>query len=316
MAEQLTRTGPRAATPAGGTGPTRARSLRHRNARLAYLFIAPAVLLIGVLVLYPLVRSIWDSLHVDNLLNASHEFAGLANYRTVVTDPAFHRAALNTVGYFLLASIASLVIGMVMASWLHSIRRGRAVFFVLLILPWAIPGTVSGVLWALILNPSAGLLNGVLQAMHLISAPHVWLKESVTSIVFVSLSLIWQIAPISGIILLAGIESIPRDLYESIAMDGAGTVRTFTRLTLPLLRPAIAISMVNAGVLGIGVFDQVYVLTGNAPGTISAIQQTYLYAFRDLNFGVGIAASIFVTVATLLISVAYLKGVYREVEYA
>lgn len=307
-----------AASPGGRFIPWReSRRLRAGSRRpvVPYLFIAPATLVIAVLVLYPLARSLYESLHTDNLLSASHAFSGLRNYTQVLADPAFQRAALNTLAYLVLASIGTLAGGLAMALWLHSLRRWRGLFLATVVVPWAVPGTVNGLLWLFILNPSTGLLNSVLQALGVISQPHVWLNGSYGSIAFISLSLIWQVTPISAIILLAGMEGIPSSLYEQASVDGATRWQAFRGVTLPLLRPAIAISLVNAGILGIGVFDQVYVLTGNAPGTISAVIQTYLYAFRDLNFGSGIAASMFVTIAALVISLIYLKGLYREIEY-
>lgn len=288
---------------------------RWRRTVTPYAFIAPAMLLIAVLVLYPLARSLYDSLHTDSLLNQSHAFTGLRNYAQVLADPAFRRAGVNTLEYLVLTSIGTLCCGLVMALWLHSLKRWRGFFLAAIVVPWAVPGTVNGLLWLFILNPVTGLLNSVLQALHLTSQPHVWLNGTFTAVAFISLSLIWQVTPITAIILLAGLESIPPSLYEAASVDGASSLRAFQRITLPLLRPAIAISLVNAGVLGIGAFDQVYVLTGNAPGTISSVIQTYLYAFRDLNFGLGIAASVFVTAAALLLSLIYLKGLYREIEY-
>lgn len=294
------------------------RPLRHgrwRRAGLAYGFVAPALVLIGAVILYPLARSVYDSLHVDSLLKSDHSFIGLHNYLRVLQDPAFQRAARNTAEYTLFATVGSLLFGTVIAQWLHSLRRGRALFLVLIILPWAVPGTVAGLLWSLILNPTSGLLNAVLKTMHVIHSPHIWLSGSTTAIAFVSFSLIWQATPITALILLTGIEAVPTELYEAAAVDGAGEIRRFFHVTLPLLRPAIAISLVNVAVIGIGVFDQVYVLTQEAPATISSVIQTYLYAFQDLNFGLGIAASMLISLATLAVSLVYLKGIYREVEY-
>lgn len=301
--------------PVAPAGPQPGAGRRRLPGAQPYLLLLPCLAVIVVLVLYPLGLSLFDSVHVDNPLAQGHAFVGARNYLKVLTDPAFVRASLNTVGYLILATVGALVVGMVMAVWLHGIRRFRAVFLVAIVLPWAVPGTVNGVLWSFIFNPTNGLLNAILKSVHLISHNVIWLEGSVTGIAFISVSLIWQIAPISAVIFLAGLESIPTELYEQAAVDGASALGSFRRITVPLLRPALAIGLLEAGVLGIGIFDQAYVLAGYAPSTISAVQQIYLYAFQDFNFGLGIASSVVVTVATLALSLFYLKVVYREMSY-
>lgn len=280
----------------------------------AYLLVLPCVVVIGVLVVYPLVVSVVDSVRSDNAIVATHQFVGARNYTTVLTDPSFQRASVNTLVYLAIATLGSLVVGWGIASWLHSIRRMRAVFLAIIVLPWAVPGTVNGVLWSFILNPTNGLLNRILRDLHLISHNIVWLAGTQTGLIAIGISLVWQIAPISAVILLAGLENIPRQLYEQAAVDGASPRHTFLRITTPLLRPALAIALLQAGILGISIFDQVYVLSSFSPNTSSVLLQVYLYAFQDFNFGVGMAASMIVTVATLLLSLFYLKVIYREIE--
>lgn len=265
--------------------------------------------------LYPLVMSVWDSLHNDNVLLASRSFSGLRNYSNAVHDPAFGTAARNTVGYLVIVTLGALLGGLAIAFWLHGLRRLRAVALALIVLPWAVPGIVTGTLWSFIFNPVNGLLNGVLQGLHLTSHPQVWLEGRLAGIFFISVALIWQITPICAVIFLAGLESIPTDLYEEAAVEGAGRLDILRRVTLPLLRPSLAIGLLQASVLAIGIFDQVVVLAGYAPNSISVVMQVYLYAFRDLNFGLGMAASMLVTLGTLLVSLIYIKGVYREVSY-
>ncbi|MCL5967202.1 MAG: sugar ABC transporter permease [Firmicutes bacterium] len=295
---------------------TRRPQPRAGRATLPYLYVAPAFILLAVLVFYPLILSLYFSLHVDNLLlPGEHFFVGLANYAAVLHDPAFLQAAGNTVEYFFIASLGVLLLGLPMAFWFHAIRRGRGFFLALLMLPWAIPGTVTGLLWSFIYNPVSGLLNAMLRTFNLIPHYIVWLNGSASSRLFVGVSLLWQVLPLTVIIFLAGLESIPANLYEAAAVDGCTGWQAVRRITIPLLRPALAIGLVEAGVLGIGVFDQIYVLTGYAPATKSAVIQTYLYAFQNLNFGQGISAAMFVTVVTLLVSVFYLRVVYREVSY-
>jgi multiple sugar transport system permease protein len=294
---------------------------RRRRMRLrvsypqAYLLILPAMAMIVILVFYPLALSVWDSLHDDNLLVQSHAFVGAQNYSAVVTSPEFQRAAYNTLGYLVLATLGSLIIGGATAFWLHGLARFRAIALAIVVLPWAVPGTVTGALWSLIFNPQTGLLDSILLSLHLINHPVIWLDGTLSGIIVVSITLIWQIAPITAVIMLAGLESIPGTLLEQARVDGASRLAVAWRIKLPLLRPALAIGLLEASILGIGAFDQIVVLNGYSPGTISVVMEVYLYAFQDFNFGQGIAASMIVTVVTLVVSVAYLKGLYREVAY-
>lgn len=296
--------------------PGRRRSAAGRLGRASgpYWFVLPAVAFVAVLVLYPLALSLYSSVHVDNLLlPGNHAFVGVANYASILSDPSFVQTVGNTAVYFGFATAGAIVFGVPMAFWFHALHRGRGLFLSLLMLPWAIPGTVTGLLWSFIYNPISGLLNALLSMFHLIPHYVVWLNGSPSSLLFISVSLLWQVLPLSVIIFLAGLESIPQNLYESVAIDGGTRWQAVVRVTIPLLRPSLAIGLVEAGVLGIGAFDQIYVLTGYAPATKSVILQTYLYAFQDLNFGRGISAAMVVTAVTLLISVIYLKILYREV---
>jgi multiple sugar transport system permease protein len=279
------------------------------------LLLAPAFLIIGVLVLYPLGVSLWNSVHEDNALVFTHQFTGGRNYTLVLHDPAFLQAAMNTLGYLVVVTLGALVLGLGMAFFLHNVARFRAVALAIIVLPWAVPGIVTGALWSFIFNPVNGLLNGVLQWLGVINSPHIWLEGRLTGIFFISLTLIWQITPICAVIFLAGLESIPRELYEEASVEGASAFDTLRLITLPLLRPSLAIGLLQASVLAIGIFDQIVVLAGYAPGSISVVMQLYLYAFRDFNFGLGMAASMIVTAGTLLVSLVYIKGVYREVSY-
>lgn len=288
---------------------------RRRRGRAPLLLLLPAFAVIGVLVLYPLGVSLWDSLHEDNALVFTHQFVGGRNYSVVLRDPAFLQAGLNTLGYLVVVTAGALLAGLGMAFWLHNVARFRAVALAIIVLPWAVPGIVTGALWSFIFNPVNGLLNGVLQGLGVINHPHIWLEGRLTGIFFISLTLIWQITPICAVIFLAGLESIPGELYEEASVEGAGAFATLRLVTLPLLRPSLAIGLLQASVLAIGIFDQIVVLAGYAPGSISVVMQLYLYAFRDFNFGVGMAASVIVTLGTLLVSLVYIKGVYREVRY-
>ena len=296
--------------------PTRTRSRRRVN-RLGVALVAPAFAVIAVLVLYPSISSIVGSFQRYELTTPDRSFTGLRNYAEVLTDPTFLQSLANTAGYFVVITLAVLLMGLATALWLQSLRGAwRAVALTVIVLPWAVPGTVAGVLWSFILNPTgAGLLNSVLKSLSLISGYQAWLNKPVAGIVVIGLTVAWSAVPLGVVVLLAGLEGIPREIYEQSLVDGAGRAKQFFSITLPLLRPALAIVLLNGAVLSIGLFDQVYVLVGLDPQKITVAGSMYLYAFRDFNFGFGFAASVIATAITAAISLVYLGLVYREEEY-
>lgn len=294
------------------------RATRRRVTRLGLMLVAPSVLVIAVLVVYPSARSIYGSLQHYELTNPSRSFIGLRNYATILNDPTFIRSLLNTMGYFIVLTVCVIVIGLVMALWLQSLRGyKRALALMVVVLPWAVPGTVSGVLWSFIFNPTgSGLLNSILKSIGLIPTYQVWLSKPIIGIILIGFTVAWSAIPLGVVILLAGLEGIPKEIYEQSRVDGASLIKQFFSITLPLLRPAIAIVLLNGAVLAIGLFDQIYVLVGLDPSKITIAGQMYLYAFRDFNFGFGFAASVVATIITASISLIYLRVVYREVEFS
>ena len=288
------------------------RATRSRTA--PYLFVSLAVLVVIVTNIIPLVTTIWDTVHKNSLLSSEHPFVGFENYLHVLSDPAFQGALVNTLEYVGIGIIGVLVVGMPFALWVQGVKHGKGLLITMIIIPWAVPGTVNGAIWSLIFSPSNGILNGILKQLNLINHDILWLQGS-RGLPVVALTLLWQAVPIGALILLAGLDHIPHELYEQCRVDGAGAFRAFWSVTLPLLRPAIAITMVQTAITGIGIFDQIYVLNGNASSTLSIVQQTYLYAFKNLDFGFGVSAAMVSTIISFSVSILVLKFIYREVEF-
>ena len=306
-AEAVTTRGPRPGR--GGRG--------WRTDRLGWLLVAPAAVIIGALVLYPTVTSLIGSLQHYSLLNQDRSFAGIGNYVRVLTDSAFRRSIATTGIYFVVISVGVLVVGIGTALWLQTLKgRVRTLALGVVIIPWAVPGTVSGLLWSFIFMPTAGgLLNSAMSSLHLVDTARAWLNMPTLGSTLIALTVIWGGTPLGVVIFLAALESIPQEVRDQSLIDGAGPARYFWSISVPLIRPAIAIVLLNAATLAIGLFDQIYVLVGLDPSKITISGSMYLYAFRDFNFGFGYAAAVITAVITTLIAVVYLKGLYREVEY-
>ena len=222
------------------------------------------------------------------------------------------RACVAVCAVGVVLSVAS---GTAIAVALKRRFRMRGVILALVILPWALPAVVEAVIWSWIYNPTFGVMNSVLHSAHVIGGYHLWLGlDRWLTILLIEIVQVWQITPLSAIIILAALQSIPLDLYEAARVDGAGPVQSFWRISLPLIRPALAICTVEALVLSLNIFDQVYVLNGIAPLGSSVMLQTYVTAFQNLNFGGGYALSLLMTLATALLSMAALALLYRRAE--
>jgi multiple sugar transport system permease protein len=250
-------------------------------------------------------------------LDPPTRFTGLGNFRELFTNPVIRTSWVNTAVYVAIGVILSVVLGTAMAVALQRRFRFRGVVLALIILPWALPAVVEAVIWNWIYNPTFGVMNSALHSAHVIGGYHVWLGlERWVTILLIEIVQVWQITPLSVLIILAALQSIQPDLYEAARVDGAGSVEMFRRISLPLIRPALAIATVEALVLSLNIFDQVYILNGIAPLGSSIMLQTYVTTFSDLNFGGGYALSLLVTAATAVLSMAALALLYRRAEAA
>ena len=180
------------------------------------------------------------------------------------------QSAVNTVIYIVVGVGLTTLFGLGIALVLQRRSHWRGVVLALVVLPWALPAVVEAVIWGWIYDPTFGVLNSVLKSIHLIHSYHLWIGIGrVVSIVLIELVQVWQITPLAALLILAALQSIPQELYEAARVDGAGRWQMFRRITLPLVRPGLAIAMVESLILSLNVFDQVYVLNGFAPGGAS-----------------------------------------------
>ena len=286
-----------------------------RRRMLPYILISPLVVFIGALSFVPTADTTVEAFFRVMPLDPPTRFTGLGNFRELFTNPVILTSWVNTAVYVAIGVVLSVVLGTAIAVALRNRFRFRGVVLAIVILPWALPAVVEAVIWNWIYNPTFGVLNSALHTAHLIGGYHVWLGlERWLTIFLIEIVQVWQITPLSVVIILAALQSIQPDLYEAARVDGAGTVEMFRRISLPLIRPALAVATVEALVLSLNIFDQVYILNGIAPLGSSIMLQTYVTTFSDLNFGGGYALSLLVTVATAVLSMGALALLYRRAE--
>jgi multiple sugar transport system permease protein len=277
-----------------------------------FLMILPILATMAGLVFYPLASTLWDSLHRVDPLRPGQPFVGLANYARMLSDKEVGQSWANTFKYVALAVTLETFFGVLAAALINQVKRGRRWVLAAVVLPWALPAVVSAVIWQWIFAPGAGLLNGVLTAIGLSYENHVWFNDSTVAVLLITLVHVWRMMPLTIVIVLAAMQSIPDDLYESARMDGASRFNTFTYITLPLTSGAIAIAMTNATVAAFNLFDEAIVLAKNALETRSILIQVYLEAFKKYQFSYGMALSLTVTLVSLLVSLGYVLRLRQD----
>jgi multiple sugar transport system permease protein len=284
----------------------------HETALVGLLMIAPAVAAVGGLIVYPLVRGFQQSIESSGQFGQPQRYVGLRNYRQVLDDPTATGAIRNTLEYVALAVSLELLLGVLVAVTLRRLFPGRGIVLAILVLPWALPSVVSGVLWRRVFDPDNGLLNSALLKLHVIHAPHVWLAGGRWAIAFITLVHVWGVLPLVSLILLAGLQSIPEELYNASSVDGAGAWRQFRHITLPLLRPSLAVAATIGTLLAIAIFDEIYVLNGTALNTRSVLIQVYNTTFVEADFAHGMALAFLLAGATALLGSAYVLALRRS----
>ena len=286
---------------------------------LGLIMLAPMTLVLLVLIGYPLVSSFILSLYRVNLANPEQgtPFVGLGNYLFAFKQPEFWYAAGRTL-YFTLESVAlELVLGVVFAVLLNERFRGQLSMRLAMIAPWALLTVSNGVLWAWILNPTYGIANALLVQVGLLQAPKAWLSDTFWTMQVIILADVWKTVPNMTLLLLAGLQPIPDDLYEAADVDGATRWQKLSRVTLPLLRPVILVAVALRTIGAFRVFDIIYVLTGNGgPADSTKVIAFYDYdqAFRYLFFGYGAAISWLITAFMIILIVVYMRLLKSDVE--
>jgi multiple sugar transport system permease protein len=291
-----------------------AHPVARRGSVLPYVLVSPLVIFIGALSFVPTADTTVQAFFRVMPLDPPTRFTGLGNFRALLSDSAISTAWLNTAIYVVVGVVGSVVLGTVIAVALKQRFRLRGVILALVILPWALPAVVEAVIWSWIYNPTFGVMNSALHSAHMIGGYHTWLGlNRWLTILLIEIVQIWQMTPLSALVILAALQAVPTDLYEAARVDGAGAVSAFRRISLPLIRPALAVCTVEALVLSLNIFDQVYILNGIAPLGSSVMLQTYVTTFENLNFGGGYALSLLMTLATAAASMGALALLYRRV---
>lgn len=301
----------------GGAGRGRGGAPRWLGALVPYTFVLPAALFLLAMVAYPVffnIRMSFQELTAVDLLSGTAPFTGLANYREVVADPVFWQVVRNTLLFTAGSLVFQLSLGLALALFYNRPFPGSVAMRGLYLVAWTIPVLVVGAVFRWMFDGQVGLINWALRGLGLLDGNVFWLSDPNLALGAVTFINIWLGVPFNMALLLAGLQGIPRELYEAAEIDGAGRAARFWRVTLPILRPALF----AVGLLGLiytfKVFDLIYVTTGGGPVNATHVLSTKAYemVFGQFSFGPGAAVLNILFVALFIVSLLYLWNVRHE----
>jgi ABC-type sugar transport system permease subunit len=283
---------------------------------LAWLLVAPALAVIVLVSLVPIIVTGWDALHVHDLRLPwlGRPFIGVGNFVEAASDPRFRAALLHTVAFALISVPLELALGLALAVMMHSATRARTFVRVSALLPWAIPTVVAALLWRFMFDAQTGILAASFRTFGVVDPAFDWFVHPLAAWLPIIAADVWKTAPFVAILLLAGLQTIDPAVEEAARIDGASPARRFITITLPLLTPALVIAAAFRMLDALRLFDLAYVVTGGGPG--SATEPVSLYAFitlmRRLRFGYGSALSVTVFLLTFAFALVWVRLLGRS----
>ncbi|GAY25132.1 sugar ABC transporter permease [Desulfurococcaceae archaeon AG1] len=279
---------------------------------LPFLLILPALTVLLFVTVYPIVSVLYYSLHSYNIITGEFRFTGLQEYLDLLQDPVFQISVRNTLIFSLAATFLQTFLGLSIAVIINQEIRGKRYLVPLIVLPNMFSAVIVSSMWKLMLEYDTGLVNHILRALGFQPLP--WLTSIDLALLSIVIIDTWQWTPICFLILYAGLQSIPKELYEAALVDGAPPYRTFLHITLPLLKPYITLVLLLRSIDTFRLFDKVYVLTGGGPA--HATETISLYIFKTglvfWDIGKASAASFLMLILILAVSAFYIKKVMFE----
>jgi trehalose/maltose transport system permease protein len=305
---------------------TKARSeLMQQRVRAARWFLFPMMIALAVVAGWPLLRSIYFSftdaslndlygaewIGFDNYLRVQVLQSGAVRYRGLLVDPAWWNAVWNTVRFAFWSVVWETVLGMIVALVLNAEFRGRGLVRAAILIPWAIPTIVSAKMWSWMLNDQFGILNDLGLRLGLLSQKVAWTATADTAMQAVLVVDIWKTTPFMALLILAGLQMIPKDIYEAAEIDGVHPIKQFFRITLPLVRPALMVAVIFRVLDALRIFDLIYVLTPNseATKTMSVLARENLFDFDNFAYGSAQSTLLFLIIALFTIVYIWLGKV-------
>jgi multiple sugar transport system permease protein len=288
-------------------------SAQKAERRLAFRMVAPSMILIAAVGAYPIAYAIWLSLHEYSVrVQGLSRWAGplgLRNYTNALKDDQFIASLWHTLIFTGFSVFFELILGLAMAIAMHSAFKGRGLLRTVVLVPWALLTVVTAMTWKAIFEPNLGFVNSVLSTLGLPGGDTVFLGETPWAMAVLIIADVWKTAPFMALLILAGLQVIPDDIYEAAKVDGSTVWQRFTKITLPLLTPAILVALIFRTLDALRIFDLPYVLTKGANGTNTLSLQAYEELRENRLIGLGSAMSIMTFAVVMIVSFLYIRFV-------
>lgn len=275
------------------------RSIAAQRRRDAAWFLVPLLAALLIVAGWPLARTVWLSFTDASLAGGAHDFVWLENYAFVIEDPDWWRAVRNTLVFASVSVALETALGLGIALVLDAQIRGRGVLRAAVLVPWAIPTVVSAQLWAWMLHDQYGVINETLLVLGVIDAPRAWLADRTLAMASVIAVDVWKTTPFMVLLLLAALQTVPVELHEAAQVDGAGAIRRFMVVALPVIRPALLVAVIFRTLDALRIFDLIYVMVGNASATatMAVYARQHMVDFQDAGYGSAASTLLFAVIA-------------------
>jgi multiple sugar transport system permease protein len=298
----------------------RSRGLSAASSRhiYAYLSILPALLIVVTFTMYPVLYNLDLALHKNVLTSPqSHPFTGAKNFTDLLKNPGLLRSFGTTAQFTAVIVVGNTVLGILIAMLLNERFFGAKVLQVLILIPWAIPVVMAGIIWRWMFAGNIGVINGLLYDVGLTDKYVSFLGNPTTAQIALVVARLWKDVPLAAILLLASLQVIPIELYDAAKIDGGGAWASFRYITFPFLRPTLTVLLILETMLGFVTFDLVYVMTGGGPGDSTTLVAWYTYVeiFTHLNLGRGAALAFIIAFITLVMAAFYFWALRSEEMY-
>ena len=284
-------------------------SLEKTETRDAWIMMTPALICLAVVAVYPILRTFWLSLHEMVLTDSlsGYPFIGFKNYAKIFQDSRALDAILFTLKFTVVTVFFELLIGFSSALIMNQGFKAKGLVRAAILIPWAIPTSVSAMMWKFIYNDQYGLFNDILCRIGVIDSYKAWLSTADGSFMALVITDIWKTAPYMALLILAGLQMVPDEMYEAAKIDGANVIQRFLYVTLPTVKTTVLVALLFRTLDAFRVFDLISVMTGGANGTESISVYAYNNLMKFLDFGYGSSLAVLIFVVVFIISMIYMK---------
>jgi trehalose/maltose transport system permease protein len=268
------------------------------------MLLLPSLAVVTLVALYPLGKTVYQSFTNEEFLALTPtEWVGLQNYKDLWHDTLFRDSIWTTVKFTLITVTFEFALGLAIALTVNSRFKGRGLMRAVMLVPWAIPTVVAAQMWKWMLDDTFGVVNDAAVRLHLLDKPQAWISDPSTALGAVCAVDIWKTTPFVALLLLAGLQVIPNDVYEAARVDGASALQQFRKITLPLLKPAILVALIFRTLDALRVFDVFYVFFGNRADTqtMAIYDQSTIVGDGHVGYGAAISVAIFLIIAVFVV---------------